>query len=67
MILRERMAKRLRRLRESRGLSQTALASKAGVSREYLWRLENGRQDPTLAVLEKLSKALRVKVSRLVD
>jgi transcriptional regulator with XRE-family HTH domain len=61
------MAKRLRQLRESRGLSQTALASKAGVSREYLWRLEHGRQEPTFGVLEKLAKALRVKVTRFLE
>jgi transcriptional regulator with XRE-family HTH domain len=61
------MAKRLIRLREDRGLSQTALATKARISREYLWRLESGRQDPTLGTLEKLAKALKVKVTELLE
>jgi transcriptional regulator with XRE-family HTH domain len=60
------MAKRLRQFRNERGLSQRSLAEKAGISREYLARLETGRQDPTLSTLEKLAKALGVKVGRLL-
>jgi transcriptional regulator with XRE-family HTH domain len=37
------------------------------VSRTYLARLETGRQDPTLSTLEKLAKALGVKVGRLLE
>jgi transcriptional regulator with XRE-family HTH domain len=61
------MAKRLRQFRNERGLSQRSLAEKAGISREYLARLETGRQDPTLSTLEKLADALRVKVARLIE
>jgi transcriptional regulator with XRE-family HTH domain len=61
------MAKRLRQLRDERGLSQRALAEKAGISREYLARLETGRQDPTLSTLEKIAKALKVRVGTIVD
>ena len=57
---------RLKTLREQRGLSQEALAAKAGISRTYLARLETARQDPRLSTLEKLAKALRVKVHDLV-
>jgi transcriptional regulator with XRE-family HTH domain len=61
------MAKRLRQLRNERGLSQRALAEKAGISREFLARLETGRQDPTLSTLEKIAKALKVRVGAIVD
>jgi len=61
------MVKRLTSLRAVRGLSQTELAAKARISREYLWRLEAGRQDPTLGTLEKLAKALKVKVTELLE
>jgi transcriptional regulator with XRE-family HTH domain len=67
MAPRQAMAKRLRQFRNERGLSQRSLAEKAGISREYLARLETGRQDPTLSTLEKLAKALRVKVARLIE
>jgi transcriptional regulator with XRE-family HTH domain len=63
----KRTAMKLKRLRQDRQLSQQALADKAGISREYLARLEGARQDPTLGTLEKLAKALRVKVSALID
>ena len=47
-------------------MSQAELAERAGISREYLNRLEAARQDPSLSVLEKLAKALKVKVADLV-
>lgn len=58
---------RLRQLREKRGMTQEHLAEKAGISRGYLARLETARQDPTLSTLEKIAKALRVKVAKLLD
>ncbi len=57
---------KLRQLREAKGLSQRALAKKAGISREYVLRLEAARQDPTLGTLEKLAKALGVSVTELL-
>ena len=63
----ERMARRLQKLRERRGLTQEQLAKKAGISRGYLARLETARQDPTLSTLEKLAKALGVKVAKLIE
>jgi transcriptional regulator with XRE-family HTH domain len=67
MAPKERMAARLKAIRERRGLTQEQLAEKSGVSRTYLARLETGRQDPTLSTLEKLAKALGVKVGRLLE
>lgn len=61
------MAKRLRGLRRQRGLTQEALAAKAGLSRTYLARLETARQDPTLSTLVELAKALNVPASALVE
>jgi transcriptional regulator with XRE-family HTH domain len=61
-----RVAMQIKALREKRGLSQQALADKAGLSRTYLARLETARQDPTLSTLEKLAKALKVKLPELV-
>ena len=60
------LAKQLKRLRATRGLSQEALAQKAHVSRGYLARIELGRHDPTLSVLRRLAKGLRVSVGELV-
>jgi transcriptional regulator with XRE-family HTH domain len=63
----ERMARRLKILRRRRGLTQEALAAKAGLSRTYLARLETARQDPTLSTMVKLAKALGVPVTALLE
>lgn len=60
------MAMRLKTLRKARGASQEALAKRAGISRTYLARLETARQDPTLSTLEKLAKALKVPIEKLL-
>jgi len=57
---------RLRALRDKRGWSQEELAKRAGISRGYLARLETGRHDPTLTMIEKLAKALNVPVTELL-
>jgi transcriptional regulator with XRE-family HTH domain len=60
------MAIRLKELRKERGMSQEDLAARASISRTYLARLETARQDPTLSTLEKLAKALKVPVEKLL-
>ncbi len=62
-----RMGPRIRKAREHLNLTQKALAAKAGISREYLARLETGRQDPRVSVIRKLAKALKVTVAELVE
>ncbi len=58
---------RLKRLRERRGLTQQQLADAVGVARVTIGRVEIGSARPSLDLLERLARALRVKVSRLVD
>jgi len=62
-----RFVMRLKKVRAQRRLSQEELADKAGVSRQYLSRLEIGRHDPSLSTLVKLAKALRVKPGELLE
>jgi transcriptional regulator with XRE-family HTH domain len=52
------VARNIRRLRVSRELSQEVLAVDAGIDRTYVSRLERGLENPSVAVLEKLSRAL---------
>jgi predicted DNA-binding ribbon-helix-helix protein/DNA-binding XRE family transcriptional regulator len=56
--LKKLLAKNLRRLRRVRGLSQTELAAKAGITRPHLSRLENRTYDTGLDTVSKLATAL---------
>jgi transcriptional regulator with XRE-family HTH domain len=47
-------------------VSQTALAKKARISREHLNRLEAGRYDPAVGVVQRLAKALGVSLTELL-
>jgi DNA-binding XRE family transcriptional regulator len=58
----------IKALRESKGMSQVELASKAKIARPYLIRLESGQQkNPSLAVLKRLAGALGVPVAGLLE
>ena len=57
----------LRALRVERGLSQEALAFDAGVQRNYISLLERGINQPTISVIFKLSTALGIRPSALVE
>ena len=52
---RHTLGQRVRRLRNSAGLSQDALARAAGVGRVTLVRLEKGEQTPRFKTLRQLS------------
>ncbi len=57
----------LRILREEKGWTQEELAEKASVERSYLAKLETGvKQNPSLKVLKRLAKSLRVPVTELL-
>ena len=43
------------------------LARKARITREYVNKLEAGRYDPTISVVQRLAKALKVSVAELVE
>jgi len=62
----EKIAMRIKALRAKRKITQAELAERAGISHGYLARLETGRQDPTITTLEKLAKALKVPVEKLL-
>jgi transcriptional regulator with XRE-family HTH domain len=56
----------LRELRERAGLSQEALAERAGLHRTYVGLLERGKRNPTLDVAHQLGAALGVTLTALV-
>ena len=60
------IAKRLRELRESKGLSQGDIERRSGLLRSYISRVEGGYTAPSLSTLEKFAKALGVQPYQLI-
>ncbi len=59
---------KLRSLREKCGLSLDKLAEKTGVSKSYLWELENrDKGNPSAEKLAKIADTLGVSLSYLID
>lgn len=54
-------------LRKEKHLSQEQLAFDSGVSRHFMYRIENNLASPTVKTLEKLALALSVKPSVILN
>jgi putative transcriptional regulator len=60
-------AVRLKALREAAGLSQAQLAERAGLHLGAIFKLEQGRREPTWATVQTLAKALGVTCLAFAD
>ena len=58
---------KLREIRESKGLSQTALAELAHVHRVSICLYESGKKHPTVESLKRLARALGVTTDELIS
>ncbi len=53
---------RVRSLRERAGFSQSALADRAGIHKNYLGGIERGERNPAVRNLARIADALGIKV-----
>jgi transcriptional regulator with XRE-family HTH domain len=67
MDVRRRLGLNVRALRGERGLSQEELAFECRLHRTYISGVERGVRNPTITVVEKIAKALKVPASKLLD
>ena len=65
--LQEQFGKVLRRRREAAGLSQEALAEQCGVSFQQIQKYENGANRISVSRLVLIARALRCRVTDLMD
>ncbi len=64
-VLRHALAGKLRELRLEREITQERLAFLAGLHPTYISMLENGRKSPTVDALERIARALGVRISSI--
>lgn len=57
----------VRSMREERGIAQDAFALAAGVDRSYYGKLERGQRQPSLGILLRVSTALGVSGSLVLE
>ena len=57
----------IRELRNEAGLTQEQLGFEADLRRTFISVLELGQQQPTLTTILKLSKALKVPASKIIE
>jgi transcriptional regulator with XRE-family HTH domain len=62
----QQVASKIAQLRVQRGMTQEALAAKAGLNRVTLARLERAMHPPRLDTLEAIARALGVTLADLV-
>ena len=63
----EVLGQNIKKVRKRLGLSQEHLAYKAGVSRSFMSDCETGRRNPTVEIISRLSAALEVQATELVE
>ncbi|GGZ51943.1 helix-turn-helix domain-containing protein [Streptomyces rubiginosohelvolus] len=63
---RQLIGRRIRALREDRGLTQIQLGERAGMDHKTVHRIEYATSDPSLSMLLRLAAALDVELAELV-
>lgn len=62
----KRFGKKLAEVRSKKNITQENLAFEIGVDRTYISYIERGERNPSIYVLSKIAKALRVDSSELL-
>ena len=65
MKAQEQLGMRIKYLRQKRRWSQEDLALNSNINRNYISDLENGRRNPSLEILERITIALGITLEEL--
>ncbi len=66
-LLKQNLSQNIKRLRKERGISQEKLALKAEIDRSYMSELERCLANPSIEALLRISNALEVPPSELLQ
>ena len=58
---------RIKQLREEKSFDQKAFAFYCDIGRTQLYMIENGKTNPRILTLLKISKGLQIPLSELID
>ena len=67
MDVRRRVGLNLKKLREEQGFSQESFADHCGLHRTYISGIERGVRNPTVVILDKIARALKVSAGQLLE
>ncbi|HAM16341.1 MAG TPA: transcriptional regulator [Eggerthellaceae bacterium] len=62
----ERIGRQIRAARQEAGLTQVQLSARAGITQTVLSRIESGKGNPTLGLLEDIAAALDARLEVLL-
>jgi transcriptional regulator with XRE-family HTH domain len=60
------IGRRIRDVREDLGMPAAELARRVGVAPNTVWRYESGEREPSMAMLQKIARALRTQPAELL-
>ena len=60
------MSERIKKIRKQKGLSQTELGERIGVSQQVITNYERGIREPSIEMLLKISGALNISIENLI-
>lgn len=66
-MIKEKVGKRIKQLREKNNMTQEVFADKCGLDRTYITSLERGERNISIVNLEKISNAFNISLSEFFD
>lgn len=67
MDIRIKIGNKIKKVRETKGISQKDLSFEADLDRSYIASIETGKRNVSLINLEKIAKALKISLSELFE
>jgi len=65
-VLQKKFGAHLRKLRKSKNLSAAELARRCGMTRHVIARLEAGKANPSLFIIYRLARGMKIRINLLL-